>query len=165
MATKPGRRGEKQWWKRLTDDDPISLEPLAQLPYPPFKLNTEEDGTGMDTLFDGRSLTDYIVQTGTFAHPISRRVLGHEDCVRLDAYMGAHGLRKRDGKKVLDMYRVSQAITVKSKDGAAPTGQQIQQARAATTVLSSLFSFSSATPASTDSGGGGGGRRRGGGGG
>ena len=145
----------QRWWTTVTEDDPISLEPLALLSYPPFKLNTEHDGSGQDTLFDGRSLASYIVQTGTFAHPISRRPLEHDDCARLDSYMGSHGLRKRNEKKVLNMYRMSKAISVKSTGRDGPTGQEIQQRRAATTVLSSLFSFSS-SDADRDGGRGGG---------
>jgi hypothetical protein len=136
-------RQRERWWTSLTEDDPISLEPLALLSYPPFKLNTEPDGSGQDTLFDGRSLAKYIVMTGTFVHPISRRPLEHDDCAKLDSYMGSHGLRKRGEKKVLNMYRMSKAIAVKSTGRDGPTGQEIQQRRAATTVLSSLFSFSS----------------------
>ena len=31
-----------RWWSVLEDEDPISLEPLCRLPYPPFRLPTLE---------------------------------------------------------------------------------------------------------------------------
>ena len=58
------------WWRRLTECDPISLEPLKSLRFPPFELGTDESHA---TYFDGRILANYLVSTGSFLHPISRR--------------------------------------------------------------------------------------------
>ena len=33
----------KRWWHELDDVDPISLEPLAELKYPPFQLKSSND--------------------------------------------------------------------------------------------------------------------------
>ena len=37
------------------------------------------------------TLAAYLVSTGGFQHPISRRELTREDCVSLDKYLVAHG--------------------------------------------------------------------------
>ena len=42
------------WWRRLEDSDPVSLEPLALLPYPPFALRAG----GCEHLFDGKCLAE-----------------------------------------------------------------------------------------------------------
>ena len=57
----------KRWWTKLDEDDPISLEPLAELAYPPFSLRNLPDlepvpqqqasvVAGNVTHFDGRVL-------------------------------------------------------------------------------------------------------------
>ena len=35
----------KRWWHELDDVDPISLEPLADLKYPPFQLKSNNDSS------------------------------------------------------------------------------------------------------------------------
>ena len=35
----------KRWWHKLEDVDPISLEPLADLKYPPFQLKSNNDSS------------------------------------------------------------------------------------------------------------------------
>ena len=35
----------KRWWHELEDVDPISLEPLAELKYPPFQLKSSNDSS------------------------------------------------------------------------------------------------------------------------
>ena len=77
------------WWRRLTECDPISLEPLNRLRFPPFELGTDATHA---TYFDGRMLANYLVSTGSFLHPISRRDLTREECVRLDDYLRQHRL-------------------------------------------------------------------------
>lgn len=82
--------GKERWWSQLTDVDPISLEPLAALPYEPFKLAT---GSDVDTLFDPTMLASYLISTGSFMHPISRRPLTQADCEALDCHLAACGLK------------------------------------------------------------------------
>ena len=73
-----------RWWKKLTDVAPISLEPLRQLKVAPFDLTV--DGT-RSSFFDGKILATYLVSTGQFAHPISRRELTRDDALRLDEHL------------------------------------------------------------------------------
>ena len=72
------------WWRSLTDVDPITLEPLKRLRYPPFGLRADDV---VSTWFDGHVLATYLVSTGNFCHPLSRRELTREDCQALDAYL------------------------------------------------------------------------------
>lgn len=87
----------KAWWHELDDVDPISLEPLSELEYPPFELPAQLDGARADAgeqnrWFDGRMLGSYLVSTGCFLHPISRRELLREECEALDAHLKTHNL-------------------------------------------------------------------------
>ena len=85
-----------RWWTRklATEEDPISLEPLRKLRYPPFQCKTDPSlahDTSSDW-FDGRVLANYLVATAHFVHPISRRELAREECVALDRYCIEHQL-------------------------------------------------------------------------
>lgn len=86
-------RSRPFWWRRLTDCDPISLEPLRRLRVEPFELAASEE-TSHSYFFDARLLASYLVSSGSFAHPISRRELTRDDCVRLDAHLRKHRLGK-----------------------------------------------------------------------
>ena len=85
------------WWTRgvlATVSDPISLEPLRALRYPPFSLRADpslDHGTSGDW-FDGQVLASYLISTGNFTHPISRRDLSRADCEGLDSYLMQHDL-------------------------------------------------------------------------
>ena len=69
-----------KWWQRLDDAvHPISLHPLAQLHYPPYELRNGAAGEPA-TFFDGRVLAHYLVSTGNFKHPITRRDLTGKEC-------------------------------------------------------------------------------------
>lgn len=90
--------GTDRWWTRelTTEVDPISLEPLRALRYPPFKCSADlslSHATDGDW-FDGRVLASYLVSSGNFCHPISRRDLTRENCEALDAYLSEHRLGK-----------------------------------------------------------------------
>lgn len=85
----------RYWWRTLTDSDPITLEPLKRLRYPPFELRASET---VATLFDGRVLATYLISTGNFVHPISRRELTREDCLALDQYLTANRCVLADGQ-------------------------------------------------------------------
>jgi hypothetical protein len=62
--------------------DPISLEPLSALPYPPFPLAVDAAsaaqpaGGGGDhvQMFDGQVLANYLLSTSNFTHPVRRCV-------------------------------------------------------------------------------------------
>lgn len=84
-------RNKPFWWRRLTDCDPISLEPLRRLRVEPFELTA--DGARA-YFFDARLLSSYLVSSGSFTHPISRRELTRDDCRRLDAHLRKHRLGK-----------------------------------------------------------------------
>lgn len=97
------------WWRKLEEEDPISLEPLKDLPYPPFELSFQTSGivhyvsyiknlkTNKNNhdiyiglikpaanYFDGKVLAYYIVSTANFTNPLSRDELTREDCRKLD---------------------------------------------------------------------------------
>ena len=81
-----------RWWTApayATLEDPISLEPIRALRYPPFSLVADPSlphWTSSD-YFDGQTLAAYLVNTGNFSHPISRRDLTRDECRALDAYL------------------------------------------------------------------------------
>jgi len=83
--------GDDDWWRRLSESevDPISHASLSSLPYPPFNLGTDESHA---TYFDGFVLSNYLVSTGSFIHPISRRAITRDECKQLDAYQREHRL-------------------------------------------------------------------------
>lgn len=69
-----------KWWQRLDDAvDPISLDPISDLNYPPFEL-LNDGSSEQTTFFDGQILAHYLVSTGNFAHPITRRDLTLKEC-------------------------------------------------------------------------------------
>jgi hypothetical protein len=60
-SAKGGPKASPSWWRSLTGDDIISLEPLADLPYEPFELRASLDqdaagGTDPYNFFDGNVL-------------------------------------------------------------------------------------------------------------
>lgn len=95
-------QSSSRWWSDLTDECPITLEPLSTLPYPPFRLGgvgsssaTRTRSSGSDRAnaaptsmyFDGLALASYCVSRATFTNPLTREELTWDDCVRLDAYL------------------------------------------------------------------------------
>lgn len=123
------KKGKKKWWWKLKDADPISLEPLSELEYPPFECGVH--------FFDGRVLAFYIVSTGTFANPMSRDELTLDDCERLDQYLKRN---KLDAARVADAYRL-QALIKNNATAREASGEAAAQRRHATAVLHSLFGF------------------------
>merc|ERR1711998_802112 len=75
------------WWRRRSDVCPISLEAIRRLRVEPFNLPADEVH---ETLFCGDVLAQYLIGSGAFLHPISRRPLTRDDCVRLDAHLLSH---------------------------------------------------------------------------
>ena len=66
------------------DECPITLEPLKDLPYPPFLLASSNS---TKHYFDGAALAAFIVSQGAFTNPLTREPLKYEDCVLLDEYL------------------------------------------------------------------------------
>ena len=52
-------KSKPRWWKKLTDVDPISLEPLRALRYPPFRCRADPELPHWYTSdwFDGKVTT------------------------------------------------------------------------------------------------------------
>ena len=71
-------KGSKAWWKSIQDDDPISLERICELSYPPFQLDS--------CYFDGKVLAHFLVSTANFINPMNRRPLLRDECLLLDRY-------------------------------------------------------------------------------
>ena len=119
-----------RWWVTALsqEDDPISLEPLRKLRYPPFECRADptlRHRTSSDW-FDGRVLAHYLVATANFVHPISRRELSRVECVALDEYCQEHRL---GSAHVADVF-----------DGAQSGEASVAQLRAqAEDLLQSLF--------------------------
>ena len=143
---KKAPKKKDKWWRTSTEVDPISLEPLAELDYPPFELGPH--------LFDGRVLAFYLVSTGTFLSPMNREALTMDDCAALDTYLASNNL---DAARVADALRLQKALSAETgRDDAAAQ----QQRRQATAVLHGLFGFArygdsaAARPGQRGSGGG-----------
>ena len=120
----------ERWWVRelATAEDPISLEPLRTLRCPPFHCRADlslAHATPSDW-FDGRVLAMYLVSTASFLHPISRRALTRDECVKLDEHVTVHQL--------------CAAHVVRVFDGAQNGDANVPQLRAqADALLHSLF--------------------------
>ncbi len=70
------------------DECPITLEPLKDLPYPPFPLTSLNSSS--KHYFDGAALATFIVSQGAFTNPLTRESLQYDDCVKLDEYLDEH---------------------------------------------------------------------------
>eukprot|EP00299_Pterocystis_sp_00344_P018982 c9453_g1_i1.p1 GENE.c9453_g1_i1~~c9453_g1_i1.p1 ORF type:complete len:264 (+),score=52.86 c9453_g1_i1:118-909(+) len=75
------------WWRKLKDEDPISLQPLRRLTKEPFNLPLDDSKA---CWFDCGVLCDYLASTCNFTHPINRRAITLQDCQRLDAHATHH---------------------------------------------------------------------------
>jgi len=96
------------WWSSIPEECPITLEPLRDLPYPPFILTAPQEtkkphATSSSSsfswknhqvkkiyYFDGLALATYIVSQGNFSNPLTREPLSNDDCLRLDDYLLEH---------------------------------------------------------------------------
>ena len=143
--TMPDRpdKSRPNWWRRLTEVDPISLEKLSDLRFPPFELGTDE---AHETYFDGRMLANYLVSTGSFLHPISRRELTREECERLDEYLRLHRLGNAGVLHAFDHKD-------EYKNGVSPENQVRQLQEAAAALLHNLYQSSSREVADGRAGG------------
>eukprot|EP00966_Prymnesium_polylepis_P152610 3524930-Prymnesium_polylepis.1 len=118
------------WWRRLPEADPISLEPLRRLRYEPFGLRNDDTH---QCWFDAKVLRTYLVSTGQFIHPMSRRELTRDDCEALDTHIRKHKLGD-DGV----VYAFDNKEDYKKKDSPENRVQRMQQE--ADTLLRSLYS-------------------------
>jgi hypothetical protein len=84
-GAKSAQQRTKNWWQSLDVDDPISLNPIAKLKREPFSLAADEQGA-VPVYFDGQMLANYLISSGSFLHPVSRRILSRAECVSLDEY-------------------------------------------------------------------------------
>ncbi|KAL1507734.1 hypothetical protein AB1Y20_007347 [Prymnesium parvum] len=130
---------EDRWWVRdlAGYDDPISLDPLRMLRYPPFELRADlalGHGTNSDW-FDGKVLATYLISTGNFFHPMSRREVRREECEALDQYLRVHGLGK---PAVTEAYDQREAYG--SPEGMPPDSRVYALRAEADMLLQALFS-------------------------
>jgi len=105
-----------------SDDDyydgecPITLEPLKDLPYPPFSLTSFNSST--KHYFDGAALATFIVSQGAFTNPLTREPLKYEDCVKLDDYLdeyvfNGHDYSQSERISVREAWSLRESIKVK----------------------------------------------------
>ena len=134
------------WWHVLDGDDVISLEPLCELEYEPFALpsaaaacggvdevspSAARCGVDAYNYFDGKILSHYLISSGNFSHPVSRRPLSRHECEALDAYMRMHQLGDAGVTHAFDL---NADTSEKSRHHLAALQQE------AADILSSLFS-------------------------
>jgi hypothetical protein len=157
---------QQKWWLSLSDECPITLEPLSDLPYPPFILystNANDAGTASTAsstqyYFDGLALATYVISQGNFANPLTRKPLTYDDCVRLDDYLYEHIYQQEESRERLEttiLFRekisVREAFAlrdfIKVKVGRGHTENEAQARRAevlrneAAVALRGLFVF------------------------
>ena len=138
-STKPNNKRQKKWWKSLTDSDPITMEPLSSMKYPPFELkveSTEADRPTVSHYFDGKVLAHYIVSTGNFANPNNRQELTRSECTRLDEYLRENRLPAANVTDAFDLRKICKVQT-----DAQSRMNTLQ--REASVVMRSLFQFPS----------------------
>lgn len=123
-----GTQDGERWWAELQDVDPISLEPLSSLIYPPFKLVGKD---GHLHYMDGFALASYMVSANQFINPMSREPVAWEDCERLDNYLWKNGLKS---------LRVKDAFELRNEADTSPVAQMLQ--RVAQGVMDSVLSSS-----------------------
>eukprot|EP00941_MAST-03F_sp_MAST-3F-sp1_P001954 g1954.t1 len=122
-------------WKNLDRSEccPISLEPLCELDYPPFQLDS-------DHLFDAKMLAEYLVVTGNFCNPLSRKPLTRASCQKLDAFLLLHNLEEFKVASAFDMQSMIRRKN-SSHSNSHLNSRDIVAERNATVVLHSLFEF------------------------
>jgi hypothetical protein len=142
-ARKRARKGKGGWWKSLEESivDPISLEPIRDLSYPPFEVVSEHakkdggPGSGRVThYFDGQFLAHYVVSTANFINPVNRDQLDRSVCLRLDAYLGEHDL---PSARVAECFRLFEVSSAKQVGDESAHARQLRQE--ATAVMAALF--------------------------
>ena len=139
--------------------DPISLDPIAELEYPPVKLSStgrgvEGEGEGEGgtrtkehtNLFDGRVLAYYMVSTANFQDPLTRRELTREECRRLDQYLEQHRLKRVGVVESFDLLARARAKG-QGQGGGEISGEARSRQSEAAVLFRSLFSYNDDQPA------------------
>lgn len=131
------------WWTGLADDDPITLDALRDLPYPPFGLSSsiEVGPQGVESYFDPVALASYLTRKAVFENPLTRVPLSRDDCTRLDTHLGqlvrgSRNFRVADAWDLHRTIRTNQAL----RGGSQPARQS--SVREATAAIHGLFDFS-----------------------
>ena len=141
----------KRWWltELATEEDPISLEPLRKLRYPPFRLRADPELPHWVSAdwFDGKVLASYLISTGQFNHPISRRALTRDECAALDSYLSEHQL----GEAHVELVFRHVKRNVDSATASSATSHVARLRAGAATVLGSLFGEPTSTRAASSS--------------
>ena len=156
---------QQPWWHSLpsTACDPISLEPLNELPYPPFQLCSVDPttATAAATLhyFDGHVLAYYLVSQLQFIDPLNRRALLQSELESLDDYLRQFRLGTAN---TVEAFRTSEAKKrekgERGEAGSAGSAERAERMQAdARSLLVSLFDD---RKRERQGGGGGGGRRQ-----
>ena len=138
-------KARKRARERLTLEDsivdPISLEPIRDLEYPPFEVVSEHTKTGggpgsgrVVHYFDGQFLAHYVVSTANFINPVNRDQLDRDVCMRLDAYLRENNL---PSAQVTECYRLFEASSAKQQGEESAHARQLRQE--ATAVMAALF--------------------------
>ena len=138
-----GNSAKMCWWKTLEETivDPISLEPIKDLNYPPFELVSQHktsdpsksDGR-VTHYFDGQFLAHYVVSTANFINPVNRARLDLGVCKRLDAYLRENTL---PSARVAECFRLFEASSAKQVGEESAHARQLRQE--ATAVMAALF--------------------------
>ena len=141
----------KRWWltELATEEDPISLEPLRKLRYPPFRLRADPELPHWVSAdwFDGKVLASYLISTGQFNHPISRRALTRDECAALDSYLSEHQL----GEAHVELVFRHVKRNVDSATASSATSHVARLRAGAATVLGSIFGEPTSTRAASSS--------------
>lgn len=128
----------------MTEDDPITLEPLRELDVQPFALTAGISAgplaTGTRHYFDPVALASYVTRRGVFENPLTREPLGRDDCVRLDEHLRRFVPGCRDFR-VTDALDLQRAIRVQRSGDGGRSSTALR--REATAALHGLFHFSS----------------------
>eukprot|EP00927_Polykrikos_kofoidii_P048943 TRINITY_DN43103_c0_g1_i1.p1 TRINITY_DN43103_c0_g1~~TRINITY_DN43103_c0_g1_i1.p1 ORF type:complete len:792 (-),score=195.09 TRINITY_DN43103_c0_g1_i1:182-2491(-) len=137
-GTDPKKRLKKRWWSSMDGDCPISLAPLADLPAPPFGLETQ--GAAQPHYFDARFLASFLLSTCDFIDPVNRRPLTRDECTALDDHLRWHHAGEDATKtSVTDAFALFQ---IRRSGGEGDAADERVQ-REATVVLQHLFRFGS----------------------
>lgn len=145
---------KKAWLKYLPEGsmDPISLEPLDTMLYPPFALKisepydpvpewpTKEDmnsETPIHHLFDGRVLAYYLVSQLQFIDPLNRRDLTRPEIENLDEYLRRHRLGKAGVEEAYDNNGIT--ISAAGQLGQTAAGRNAILQQEARNILNAIF--------------------------
>ena len=128
------------WWQHLPDKCPLTLELFSEQTRPPFNLGTDESHA---TYFEGHTLAKWLISSGKFIHPCSRREITRDECKRLDAYLREHRLGDGllfdvlyafDHPEIYDPYHPSVPERDPSEDSWPTLGQALRDSIASNEV-------------------------------